>query len=68
MAVYEAECVSMKRRGAEYVRALLAGKSKQEQLDFWMKRSKRLLAKQTHQQSQMDELNENAESHGLTTV
>ncbi len=46
MKAYEPECVAMKRRGAKYVSQLLSGKSKAEQLDFWLKRTEVLLSKQ----------------------
>jgi len=36
----------MKRRGAEYVAQLLRGKSKAEQLEFWSKRTEKLLSRQ----------------------
>lgn len=42
----ESECVALKRRGAEYVAQLLSGKTRQEQLEFWSKRTERLLSKQ----------------------
>ena len=44
--IHEPECVALKRRGAEYVAQLLRGKSEQERLDFWIKRTERLLSKQ----------------------
>ena len=46
MKIHEPECVSMKRRGAKYVAQLLSGKSRTEQLEFWIKRSEKLLSKQ----------------------
>jgi len=46
MQIHEPECVKMKRRGAEYVKQLLSGKSKEEQFAFWMKRTEQLLARQ----------------------
>jgi hypothetical protein len=48
---YESECVALKRRGAEYVAQLLSGKSRQEQLEFWIKRTERLLAKKRQEKS-----------------
>ncbi len=50
MKTDEPECVAMKRRGAEYVATLLSGKSKTEQLEFWLNRTKRLLSKQKKDQ------------------
>ena len=44
MMTLEPECVALKRRGAEHVAQLLSGKSKQEQLEFWMKRTNQLLS------------------------
>ena len=46
MKICEPKCIAMKRRGAKYVSQLLSGKSKAEQLDFWIKRSEVLLSKQ----------------------
>jgi hypothetical protein len=42
MTTHEPECVALKRRGAEYVAQLLSGKSRQEELEFWSKRTERL--------------------------
>jgi len=46
MMIHEPECVALKRRGAEHVARLLSGKSRQEQLEFWIRRTERLLAGQ----------------------
>ena len=46
MTTREPECVALKRRGAEYVGQLLAGKSKQEELEFWGKRTESLRFRQ----------------------
>ncbi len=46
MKIREPECVVLKRRGAKYVAELLAGKSKEEQLAFWHKRTQRLMSQQ----------------------
>ena len=46
MTIREPECVSMKRRGATHVAKLLSGKSQQEQLEFWRKRTEHLLSQQ----------------------
>ena len=46
MTTREPECVALKRRGAEYVGQLLAGKSKQEELEFWGKRTESLRSRQ----------------------
>ena len=46
MTTREPECVVLKRRGAEYVAQLLSGKSKQEELEFWSKRTERLRSRQ----------------------
>lgn len=43
--ISEPECVALKRCGAEYVAQLLRGKSQQERLEFWMRRTERLLSK-----------------------
>lgn len=42
MTSYEPKCVALKRRGAEHVAQLLAGKTEQEQLEFWQQRTERL--------------------------
>lgn len=44
MKVHEPKCVEMKRRGAEHVAKQLAGKSAEEQLEYWKLRTKELLA------------------------
>ncbi len=44
MAMHEPNCVKLKRKGAEYVAGLLAGKSREEQLEFWRQRTMALLA------------------------
>ncbi len=46
MAIREPECVTLKRRGAEYVAQLLLGKTQQEQLEFWHERTERLVSNQ----------------------
>lgn len=46
MKIHEPECVTMKRRGAKYVEQLLLGKSRTEELEFWIKRTEKLLSKQ----------------------
>jgi hypothetical protein len=51
MKIYEPECVALKRSGAEYVARLLSGKSRQEQLEFWIRRTERLLAGQKQRQA-----------------
>jgi len=38
----EPECVILKRQGAEHVAQLLKGKTRQEEADFWRKRTARL--------------------------
>jgi len=52
MATREPECVTLKRRGAEYVAQLLSGKSKQEELEFWHKRTEGLRSRQKSEQSE----------------
>ncbi|QTA80821.1 Uncharacterized protein dnl_31340 [Desulfonema limicola] len=42
----EAACVEMKRQGAKYVAELLSDKSRNEQLEFWIKRTEILISKQ----------------------
>lgn len=51
MTTHEAECVAMKRQGAKHVAKLLAGKSQQEQLEFWRQRTDMLLDKQAKARS-----------------
>ena len=67
MTIYEPECVSMKRRGAKYVATLLAGKSRQEELEFWIMRSKKLLAKQK-QKPQIKEIISGSEQEEATLL
>ncbi len=47
--IHEPECVRLKRRGAEHVAKLLAGKSREEQLAYWRERTKDLLAEQENE-------------------
>ena len=51
MTNHEPECVALKRRGAEYVTQLLSGKSLQEELEFWSKRTERLRSQQKQDRS-----------------
>ena len=55
MTTREPECVALKRRGAEYVGQLLAGKSKQEELEFWDKRTERLSSRQKPKTSESEQ-------------
>ena len=45
MKAKESEGILLKRRGAAHVAKLLAGMNKEEQLEFWEKRTKLLMAK-----------------------
>ncbi len=51
MTTREPECVILKRRGAEHVAQLLSGKSKQEELEFWDKRTESLRSQQKSERS-----------------
>ena len=42
MTTREPQCVALKRHGAEYVGQLLSEKSKQEELEFWGRRTESL--------------------------
>jgi hypothetical protein len=42
MVTHESECVVLKRRGAEYVAQMLSDKSREEEVEFWSKRTERL--------------------------
>ena len=55
MTTHEPECVALKRRGAEYVGQLLSGKSKQEELEFWSKRTKSLRSRQKPKTSKSEQ-------------
>ena len=55
MTTREPECVALKRRGAEYVAKQLAGKSLQERLNYWQRRTEALLAKQAKAKSQVEQ-------------
>jgi hypothetical protein len=46
MKIHEPECVALKRRGTEYVAQLLSGKLRQEEFEFWKKRTERLRSQQ----------------------
>ena len=56
MTTREPECVVLKRRGAEYVAQLLAGKSKQEELEFWGKRTESLRSRQKPKTSKSEQV------------
>ena len=45
------DCVEMKHRGAEAIQKQLAGKTPEEALAFWKRRTEALRARQQHQQS-----------------
>ncbi len=51
----ETECVALKRRGVEYRGQLLAGKSKQEELEFWDKRTERLRSRQKSETAESEQ-------------
>lgn len=55
MTTREPECVALKRCGAEYVGQLLAGKSKQEELEFWGRRTERLRSRQKPKTSESEQ-------------
>ncbi len=55
MTTREPECVALKRRGAEYVGQLLAGKLKQEELEFWSKRTESLRSRQKPKTSKSEQ-------------
>lgn len=48
MVIHEAECVALKRRGAEHVAQMLLGKSRLEEIEFWRKRTESLRSHQSH--------------------
>ena len=54
MKIREPECVALKRRGAEYVAKLLAGKTQRQQLEFWQQRTQALLARQAKVQAKSE--------------
>ena len=56
MTTHEPECVAMKRRGAEYVARLLSGKSRQEELEFWHKRTQRLRSQQEREKTKPEQV------------
>ena len=51
MTTREPECVSLKRRGAARIFQQLAGKSKEEQLNFWRTRNERIRARREAKQT-----------------
>jgi hypothetical protein len=44
--IREPQCILLKRHGAEHVAKLITGMSQQEQLDFWLKRTKEMVLRQ----------------------
>ena len=52
MIIREPKCVILKRDGAKYVARLLTGTSRQEELEFWSKRTERLRDKQKQAQGE----------------
>ena len=48
---HEPECVTIKRRGAERVQRLVEGMSREEELEFWRKRTEKMRARQEEGQS-----------------
>ena len=55
MTTHEPECVALKRRGALYVKNLLAGKTQRQQLEFWQQRTKALQSRQAKVQAKSDQ-------------
>jgi hypothetical protein len=47
--MHEHECVRIKRRGAEYVAAMVAGMTLQQQLEFWRKRTEAMVKRRERQ-------------------
>lgn len=54
MTIREPDCVALKRRGAEHVAKLLAGKTQHQQLEFWHQRTQALLSKQAKAQTKSE--------------
>ncbi len=50
--IHEPDCVTIKRRGAERVRRLVEGMSREEELEFWRKRTEDMRARQKAGQSE----------------
>ena len=50
------DCVAMKRRGAEMVRAKLEGMTLDQELEFWQQRTEELLARKRKLQAQSETL------------
>ena len=42
MTIREPQCMTWKRRGAEHVRRQVEGMSREEELEFWRKRSEKM--------------------------
>jgi hypothetical protein len=57
MTIREPECVVLKRRGAEHVAKLLAGKTQRQQLEFWQQRTQALLCKQAKAHTKSEQRN-----------
>jgi hypothetical protein len=56
MKMREPECVTLKYQGAKHVSQLLANKTRQEQLEFWRKRTEALLLSQSQWQANSDNI------------
>ncbi|MDE0197399.1 MAG: hypothetical protein OXK78_04335 [Caldilineaceae bacterium] len=55
MANREPEFMTWKRRGAERVRRLVEGMSKEEELEFWRKRTENMRARQEASKSKAEQ-------------
>ena len=63
--IREPECVTIKRRGAERVRRLVEGMSREEELEFWHKRTEQH-ARPPRGESVKSSANSRRQSHNLT--
>ena len=53
--IHDPECVAIKRRGAERVRRLVEGMSRDEELEFWRKRTENMRARQEASKSKAEQ-------------
>ena len=53
--IREPECVAIKRRGAERIQRLVKGMSREEELEFWRKRTEDMRARPKVRQSQSEQ-------------
>ena len=64
MTIREPQCMTWKRRGAEHVRRQVEGMSREEELEFWRKRTEKMRARQEARRSGSRQSDTQEESAG----